>query len=250
VNNVIALQKFKENFMKKNLSKERELMTKKSLKLKEDDFSRVFQMISEAQDKVWRQVNGTLISLYWNVGEYISQKSTSGGWGQGVVEDLSQFILSKDRGVRGFSARNIWRMKQFYETYKDHDKLSTLLTEVSWSNHLHILSKTKTFEEKEYYLALCESHLYSARDLARIIDSSTYERTLLADRKLSTPLTEFPVDTTGVFKDIYMFDFLGLSDNHQESTLRKALLNNFKHFLLELGPDFTLIGEEYRGSSL
>jgi len=172
-------------------------MAKKPLKLTEDDFSIVFQMISEAQDKAWRQVNGTLISLYWNIGKYISQKSISDGWGQGVVEDLSQFILSQDRGMRGFSARNIWRMKQFYETYKDHDKLSTLLTEVSWSNHLHILSKTKSFEEKEYYLCLCESHHYSARDLARLIESAAYERTLLADRKLSTPLTEFPVDTRG-----------------------------------------------------
>ena len=209
------------------------------------DFSNIFQMIQEAKETTWRQINTSLISLYWNIGEYISSKVNSDGWGQSIVEDLSQFILSQDKGAQGFSARNLWRMKQFYEAYKDNKKLSTLLTEISWSNHLHILSKTNTIQEKEYYLHLCLKHPYSARDLARIIDSSTYERTALADIKLSTSLAEYPSDVRGIFKDIYVFDFLGIPEEHPEDTLRKALLTNLKKFLLELGPDFTLIGEEY-----
>lgn len=209
------------------------------------DFSHIFQLIKEAKETTWRQVNTSLISLYWNIGAYISNKANTDGWGQSTVEDLSQFILSQDKATQGFSARNLWRMKQFYEAYKDNKKLSTLLTEISWSNHLHILSKTKTIQEKEYYLGLCLKHPYSARDLARIIDSSAYERTALADRKLSTSLSEYPADVTGVFKDIYVFDFLGIPEEHPEVTLRKALLSNFKKFLLELGPDFTLVGEEY-----
>src|SRR5687767_12442344 len=112
------------------------------------DFSNIFQMIKEAKETTWRQVNTSLISLYWNIGEYISNKVSSDGWGQSIVEDLSQFILSQDKGAQGFSARNLWRMKQFYEAYKSNKKLSTVLTEISWSNHLHILSKTKTIQEK------------------------------------------------------------------------------------------------------
>jgi hypothetical protein len=82
------------------------------------------------------------------------KKTKEGSWGQGVVEELAQFISSKNASYQGFSARNIWRMKKFYETYSPYPKLSTTLTEIGWSNHLHILSKTKTIEEKEYYLML------------------------------------------------------------------------------------------------
>jgi len=112
-------------------------------------------------------------------------------------------------------------MKQFYETYNGHTKLSTLLTEIAWSNHLHILSKTKTIEEKEYYLQLAANNHYSARDFARLIDSATYERTVLASEKLSILLTVFPATTKGIFKDSYVFEFLGLSDNHKENDLRR-----------------------------
>lgn len=117
-------------------------------------------------------------------------------------------------------------------------------TEIGWSNHLHILSKTKTIEEKEYYLQLAAKHHYAARDFARLIDSASYERTLLAKTKLSTALTEFPAAIERVFKDSYVFEFLGLSDDHKEHDLRRALVQNLKKFLTELGPDFSLMGEK------
>jgi predicted nuclease of restriction endonuclease-like (RecB) superfamily len=92
---------------------------------------------------------------------------------------------------------------------------------------------------------LAAKQKYSARDLARLIDSGTFERTVLANKKLSTVLTEFPENTVGVFKDSYVFDFLNLPEDHLESDLRSALVKNLKKFLLELGPDFTLMGEEF-----
>lgn len=140
-------------------------------------------MIKDAQDRTWRQVNSALIDLYWNIGKFISNKSNIEGWGQGVVEELSQYLLLQNIGTQGFSSRNIWRMKQFYEAYKDHGKLSVLLTEITWTNHLHILSKTKSNEEKEFYLQLAANHRYSERELAKIIDGSTFERTMIAEYK-------------------------------------------------------------------
>jgi predicted nuclease of restriction endonuclease-like (RecB) superfamily len=202
-------------------------------------------MISNAQSRAWQQVNKILIELYWNIGSYVSDKIKSDGWGKGIVEALSKYITSQSPSISGFSARNIWRMKKFYETYCDNEKLSTLLTEIGWSNHLHILAKTKTIEEKEYYLQLASKHHYAARDFARLIDSSSYERTQLANIKLSTVLTEFPAPLHGIFKDSYLFEFLGLSENYKENDLRRALVLNLKKFLTELGPDFSLIGEEY-----
>lgn len=175
----------------------------------------------------------------------MSKKIESEEWGKSVVEDLSKYIFSKETGTRGYSPRNIWRMKQFYEEYKNNEKLSTVLTEVSWSNHLHILSKTKTCEEKEFYMKLVAKHNYSARDFSRIIDSSSFERTMISNQKLSTALAEFPISTKNIFKDIYVFEFLDLPEGHKENDLRKALLQNLRKFFLEIGPDFSLIGEEY-----
>ena len=202
-------------------------------------------MIIQAQDKAWQQVNNILINLYWNIGQYVSDKVKNDSWGQGVVQKLSRYILSKNPVSKGFSARNIWRMKKFYETYKDHEKLSALLTEISWTNHLHLLSKTKTLEEKEFYLNLATKQHYSERNFARLIDSATFERTTLADQKLSTALTEFPISPKGVFKDSYVFEFLDISDEHKEHDLKRSLLKNLRKFLLEMGPDFSFIAEEY-----
>jgi predicted nuclease of restriction endonuclease-like (RecB) superfamily len=209
------------------------------------DFSKIYKIIEEARSRTWRQVNKSLIALYWDIGKYVSLKSEQEGWGKSIVEQLSDYILSQQSSVKGFSARNIWRMKQFYETYKDHEKLSTLLTEIEWSNHLHILSKTKTIEEKEFYLNLLANHRYSVRDFERLIDSATYERTIIGNKNLSTALTEFPFSTSNMFKDIYTFEFLSLPEAYKENDLRKALLKNLRQFLLEMGPDFSLMGEEY-----
>lgn len=211
----------------------------------QDAFAAVYSMITEAQSKAWRQVNNTLIELYWNIGQYVSERVNTNGWGKGIVEEMSKYIIAKNPSVTGFSARNIWRMKQFYETYQGNEKLSALLTEITWTNHLHILSKTKSDNEKLFYIELAAKHRYSERDFARIIDSNTYERTKLADLKLSAALTEFPIPTKGVFKDSYIFEFLSLPDGHKENDLRRALVSHLKSFLTELGADFSLIGEEY-----
>ncbi|OGT47706.1 MAG: hypothetical protein A3F17_04070 [Gammaproteobacteria bacterium RIFCSPHIGHO2_12_FULL_41_15] len=210
-----------------------------------NEFLEIHQLIQKAKQEASYQINKTLIKLYWSIGIYVNQKINAENWGKGVVEELSHFIRSLEPGIRGFSARNIWRMKQFVETYQGYEKLSTLLTEITWSNHLHILSKSKCFEEKEFYLQLAAKRRYSARDFSRLIDSGTFERTILANQKLSTALTEFPTSTQDVFKDIYIFEFTELSESHKEIDLQKALLKHLKKFLLEMGPDFSVIAEEY-----
>ena len=136
-------------------------------------------------------------------------------------------------------------MKQFYETYQGVENLSALLTEITWTNHLHILSKTKSLEEKEFYLQLTATNRYSERDLARIIDTATYERTKIADKTRSSVLASFPMNTQGIFKDSYVFEFITIPDNGKEEDLRKGLIQNLKKFLIEMGPDYSLIGEEY-----
>lgn len=220
-------------------------MSQSIIKEYQNDFATVYQMIASAKSSAWQQVNRILIDLYWNIGQYVSKKVEKENWGKGIVEELSKYIVTENPSIKGFSSRNIWRMKQFFDAYSGNEKLSALLTEISWTNHLHILAKTKTIEEKSFYLTLGAKQRYSERDFARIIDSGTFERTTIADTKLSALLTEFPASTKGVFKDSYVFEFLELPDNHKENDLRRGLISHLKQFLKELGPDFTLIGEEF-----
>ena len=90
----------------------------------QDDFAKVCSMITEAQFIAWLRVNQTLIQLYWNIGQYVSERVEKNGWGMGIVEEMAKYIAKKTPSHKGFSARNIWRMKQFYETYREHEKLS------------------------------------------------------------------------------------------------------------------------------
>ncbi|CEK11662.1 DUF1016 N-terminal domain-containing protein [Legionella hackeliae] len=133
-------------------------MAKELKESNQADFAKVHQMITEAKSRVWQQVNKTLIQLYWSIGQYVSNKITHDGWGKGIVEELADYISIELPTIKGFSARNIRRMNQFYETYHENTELSVVLTEITWTNHLHILSKTKSIEEKEFYLRLAAKH--------------------------------------------------------------------------------------------
>lgn len=206
-------------------------------------FDDILSMIYSAKQKAEYQVNATIIELYWQIGSYVSERIAKDGWGKSTVKELSAYILSKEPGIRGYSAQNIWRMKQFFETYKDKPELSTLLRENSWSNNMHIVSKTKSYEEKEFYLKLAVKEKYKARELERQIDSGYYERLLLSSGKAPSALEER--DMSGVFRDMYMLEFLNLPEPYKEYDLQKAILKNMKKFLLEFGRDFLLVDEEY-----
>jgi len=122
--------------------------------------------------------------------------------------------------------------------------VSALLTQISWTNHLAIMSKAKTIEERHFYITLCIKESYSSRELERQIDSGYYERYMLSKEKL------LPEPIKGLkenpFLDSYIIEFLDLPKNFKESDLRKGLIQNMKEFILEVGKDFTFIDEEYR----
>jgi len=209
-------------------------------------FKEVLGMIRQSRHKAMRSVNTELIDLYWKIGEYISIKVENDDWGKGVVKYLSEYILENEPGIRGFSVQNLWRMKQFYETYRSDEKLSSLLRELSWTCNLMILSKTSSHEEKEFYLKLAAKEKYSSRDLERQINSCIFERYLSGNKKLSTVLAEIHPKGRQIVKDPYIFDFLDLPEPYDEKDVKRGIVNNMKLFLLEFGKDLAFIGEEYR----
>ena len=164
-------------------------------------FTDIIQLIKQSRTNAIKAVNAELINLYWNIGEHVSKKIEQSEWGDSVVTELANFIQTQEPEIKGFSGKNIWRMMQFYQTYKDFPKLSTLLRQISWSHNLAIFSRCKSVEEREFYLKLAKQENYSFRELERQISASLFERTMIGNAKLSTALRESNHDLTNTFKD-------------------------------------------------
>lgn len=209
-------------------------------------FADVLKQIQLSRQKVFTQINTALIDLYWHIGEFISHKVNSQAWGKAVVKELALYIAQQAPEIKGFSDKNLWRMKQFFETYHSDQKLSPLVRELPWTHNTIIFSRCKSADEREYYLRLSIKEGYSSRELDRQISASHFERAELGNQKLSAVLRELHPNIHNTLKDNYVLEFLGLPKQHAESHLQKALIENMKRFILELGGDFIFVGEEYR----
>ncbi len=212
-----------------------------------NQFEDVVTLIQRTRSEVIRVANTALIDLYWQIGGYISQRIAAAEWGDGVIPQLADYISKNHPEIRGFSDKNLWRMKQFYETYRGADeKLSTLLREISWSNNLAIMSRTKSESERLFYIEKCISERLSFRELNRQIDTAMYERSVLTEPKLSTALREIAPNADKVFRDQYVMEFLDGKRYRHENDMKAALIDQMKQFILELGKDFIFIDQEYR----
>ena len=209
-------------------------------------FSEVVQMIHEARYNAIKNVNAELIKLYWHVGEYISRKLKTAEWGDAVVDQLADHIQNKHPEFKGFTRRGLYRMRQFYEIYPQKQFVSAVLTQISWTNHLLIISKTKSKTERDFYLALSIKEKYTSRELERQIDSGLFERVVLSKKKVSAMLTQKHTGLQEDFKDVYILDFLNLPEPYSETDLRCSIVSNLKSFILEFGKDFAFISQEYR----
>lgn len=214
--------------------------------LQNTDFKHIIGLISNAQNKAFKAVNKELVLLYWEIGSFVSGKVDSGAWGEGVVVKLAGHIKSHYPNLKGFTKRGLYRMKQFYETYQKTEKVTALLTQLSWTNHLIILSKCKNIEEKQFYILLSVKEKLSKRELIRQIETSVFERTLLSTAIVSPLVTQLTNQVNDIFKDTYVFEFLDLPIDYNEQDLQNQLLVNLKKFLLELGGGFSFVGQEYR----
>lgn len=213
------------------------------------NFNEIIEMIETRKNNAYKKVNEELINLYWDFGKYISEKVNYGNWGEKIVDKLAEFMKKEYPTMKGFNRRGIYRMKQFFETYKDNEIVSTLLTQISWSNNVKILSSTNSMEEKEFYIKMCIKNHYSSRELDRQISSGYFQRYMLSAGKSAQSLLiavgEEDYPNTKIL-DTYSLEFLDLPNNYSEKDLKKSIISNMKDFILEIGKDFTFVGEEYR----
>jgi predicted nuclease of restriction endonuclease-like (RecB) superfamily len=175
------------------------------------------------------------VSLYWQIGEYISRKLESAEWGDGVVEELARYLARTQPGLRGFTRANLFRMRQFYDTYRMNKKVVPLVRQLPWTHNLIILSQCKIAAEREFYLRMAAREQWGKRELERQLRGALF----------SPAVRQLHPSAQSLFKDRYVVEFLNLPDGHAEADLHDGLVQNLKTFLIELGRDFCFVGSEY-----
>ncbi len=243
-------------------------------------FAQIAELIASEKVRAAQAVNTVLIDLYWQIGGIISRKIAAAEWGEGVVDQLAAYLARTHPGLRGFTRRNLFRMRQFHDAWKDHklvpaagallaseanrarqpivppavtllqasapsEKVAALLRQLPWTHHLLILGQSKRPEEREFYLRLAIRERWSNRELERQLKGGLFERTVLSPPQASPAVSRSHTEALSIFKDAYLVEFLDLPRGHVERDLHRGLLLKLRDFLGELGRDFCFVGTEF-----
>ena len=205
------------------------------------------EKVRAAQYAALRAVNQQLVGLYWDIGRLIVERQAGKTWGKAVVERLAKDLQREFPGVRGFSAQNLWYMRQFYLEYRNNEKLQPLVGEISWSKNLIIMSRCKDMLEREFYIRMTRKFGWSRNVLIHHIENQSYEKTLLGQTNFDQFLTpELQAQAKLAVKDEYTFDFLELGETHSERELQHALIARIEDFLRSMGGMFAFMGSRFR----
>lgn len=213
-----------------------------------DLLEQVKKAIRQERSKAIQQVNRTLIGLYWEIGRQIVESQEKHGWGKSVVEQLAKDLQSTFPNQTGFSPRNLWDMRRFFNTYKDDLNMRQLVAEIPWGHHLVIMQKTESRAEREYYIQASSQMAWSRAVLLNQIKAEAYERHIELPKQtnFSKTLPEHLAEQADeTIKSSYNLEFLGINEPVLESQLENELLRKLQSFILELGYGFAFIGSQY-----
>ncbi|MDR2615072.1 MAG: PDDEXK nuclease domain-containing protein [Oscillospiraceae bacterium] len=222
--------------------------------------------IKEIKDLVYRRqyealkkVNTELIQLYWEIGEEIDRKQREQGWGKSVVEILSKELQNEFPGIQGFSARNLWRMRNFYVEYArntnlppmvsefQRSNLPPLIAEIGWTHNIVIMQKCKDPLEREFYIKMTKRYGWTKDVLINSIENRAFEKYITNQTNFDETIPEkYRLQAKLAVKDDYNFDFIEMGVEHSEAELEAGIIGNIRSFLTEMGGDFCFIGSQYR----
>lgn len=238
----------------------------------EQQFTEVVNIIVQHRSKASRTVNEQALLCAWYIGGYVSKKLKSEEWGSKIVTQLSEHIRTKHPDLKGFSRRNIYNMVMLYDEYSSEafamtvakymnagivqtataqimqsttGQMPGILTLTTLSNHIAILCRCKSMEERLFYILYAHKERLMARELQRCISNRTYSALLSNKTNMSHGMLEAYPNSPIMFKDTYFVDFLNLPKKHSESKLKHGLIEHMKQFILELGKDFIFMNQEY-----
>ncbi len=208
-------------------------------------FVEIRRRIEEARLKAVLDANATMIDLYWGVGRVILARQAAEGWGAKVIDRLSADLRSAFPEMSGLSARNLKYMRAFATAWPDEAIVQGRLHKLTWYHHLALLEKLDTPEARLWYAERAFEQGWSRNVLVLQIERRLHERQGKAQNNFA--LTLPPADSdlaVQVFKDPYLFDFLGTADPRREREVEQALIDHVQRFLLELGSGFAFVGRQ------
>ena len=203
-------------------------------------------LIYRRQYEAMKKVNAELMQLYWEIGEEIYRQQCEQGWGKSVVEILAKELQKEFPGVQGFSARNLWRMKNFYIEYSQTGKLPPLVAEISWTKICIIMEKCKDSSQREFYIKMTKRFGWTKDVLNNNIENRAFEKYLTNQTNFDETVPEkYRLQAKLAVKDDYNFDFIEMGIEHSEAELEAGILKNIRVFLIEMGGYFTFVGAQY-----
>ncbi|MFA6311078.1 MAG: PDDEXK nuclease domain-containing protein [Sterolibacterium sp.] len=241
------------------------------------------ERIVHARTLAAREVNRELILLYWDIGHGIVEKQQTAGWGDAVVEMLARDLRTAFPDMRGFSSRNLWDMRRFFEAYGSSDFLRQavaefkagslnnqnrlqlvanlkttggkeeflrqLVAEIPWGHHLLILNKLTELAARFYYLRATAQFGWSRNVLFTQIKAGAYERAVKEKKTHNFPLAlpdQLAEQADEMMKSRYNLEFLGIGKAVKERELEDRLIGRLQQFILELGYGFCFVGRQHR----
>lgn len=207
----------------------------------------VLSKIQQARYEMLKTVSKQTVALYWEIGKAVSQKVLQEKWGKSIVEQLSKDLQTEFPGIRGFSARNIWNMKSFYEFYTENEKLQPLVAEIGWTQNCLILEKCKDKLKIEYYLRKTKEMGWSKADLIDKINKNHFENQSLAQNNFAVTVSpELKAKVAWEFVDDYHVELLNPDMPISERELENAIVTNVVKFLSEMGGSFAFVGRQFK----
>ena len=210
--------------------------------------SEIKQRIKTTQIRAAVTVNQELLKLYWDMAVQITEKQKNSEWGDGFLIQMSRDLQAEFPDIKGFSLRNLKYMRQWYQFWLADAVIGQqLVAQIPWGHNLVIISKVKDIEEGLFYVHQTLQNNWSRAVLTHQIESNVYQR---QGKSISNFQATLPAPHSDLasqtLKDPYIFDFLSLTEHHNERELENALIEHITRFLLELGAGFSYLGKQYK----
>jgi predicted nuclease of restriction endonuclease-like (RecB) superfamily len=208
-------------------------------------FAQIKERIHQERLRTVLAANSAMIKLYWEIGRAILEKQEQEGWGSRVIDRLSTDLKKAFPDVTGFSPRNLKYMRKFAESWPDFAIVQRAAEQISWRNNQVLLDKIDDPEIRLWYADKSYENGWSRDILAFQIESLLHERKGQTTNNFSLTLPPADSDMAKqVFKDPYLFDFLGTAEFQRESELEQKLIDHLQKFLIELGQGFAFVGRQ------
>ena len=191
----------------------------------------IITRIKETRLRFVTQANIGMIELYWNIGNDILQRQNSEGWGAGVIDRLSVDLRDEFPEMDGYSPRNLGNMKRFAMTWPNPQILQQAVAKLQWRSIIMLMTKLKDNTAREWYALKTLENGWSSNVLWHMIDMRLIERE--GNAVTNFPETIPPLDSdmaVQIFKDPYIFDFIGTAEARREAEIERALVAHIENF--------------------